>query len=141
MADCDPQTCHHECLGLGYCYLRSLVGVHVEATVTGGMVVIWSDEHRAWWRAERCGYTRDIDLAGRYTFSEAAHATHHCGPDKRIRIDAAPSENKVIVTRVTSEGEIMVTLPSGRVMFMGFLVGARFVIDATRNGFKVTVED
>jgi hypothetical protein len=50
-------------------------------------------------------------------------------------------EPEVIVTRVTQEGEIMVTLPSGRVMFMGFLVGARFVIDATRNGFKVTVED
>jgi hypothetical protein len=50
-------------------------------------------------------------------------------------------EPEVIVTRVTQEGEIMVTLPSGRVMFMGFLVGARFVIDATRNGYKVTVED
>ena len=50
-------------------------------------------------------------------------------------------EPEVIVTRVTSEGEIMVRMPSGQVRYMGFLEAAWFVIEATRKGFVVTVED
>jgi hypothetical protein len=33
--------------------------------------VIWSFEHRAWWRPGRMGYSVEIDRAGRYTEQEA----------------------------------------------------------------------
>lgn len=33
--------------------------------------IIWSNEHSAWWRAERCGYTTDEASAGHYTLAEA----------------------------------------------------------------------
>jgi len=33
--------------------------------------LIWSFEHRAWWGPDRCGYTTDIERAGRYTKEEA----------------------------------------------------------------------
>ena len=35
------------------------------------MFVIWSIEHEMWWKAGRCGYTRDLSLAGRYGEHEA----------------------------------------------------------------------
>lgn len=33
--------------------------------------VVWSNEHRAWWAPDRCGYTTHIDRAGRYPRREA----------------------------------------------------------------------
>jgi hypothetical protein len=33
--------------------------------------LIWSNEHRAWWKASRHGYTTRTDLAGRFSFEEA----------------------------------------------------------------------
>jgi len=33
--------------------------------------LVWSNEHNAWWRGNRCGYTKFIDQAGRYERSEA----------------------------------------------------------------------
>ena len=33
--------------------------------------LVWSFEHDAWWGPNHCGYTNDIDKAGRYTAQEA----------------------------------------------------------------------
>ena len=33
--------------------------------------LIWSHEHSAWWGPERCGYTRSIGQAGRYSEADA----------------------------------------------------------------------
>lgn len=33
--------------------------------------LIWSNEHRLWWRANSAGYTRTVESAGRYSRSEA----------------------------------------------------------------------
>ena len=33
--------------------------------------LIWSEEHGAWWRPGRAGYTRSIREAGRYSLEEA----------------------------------------------------------------------
>ena len=33
--------------------------------------IVWSNEHRAFWRPERRGYTQRIEQAGRYTKAEA----------------------------------------------------------------------
>lgn len=34
--------------------------------------LVWSNEHDAWWRPNRCGYTGELWDAGRYTESDAA---------------------------------------------------------------------
>jgi hypothetical protein len=36
-----------------------------------GAWIVWSNEHRAFWRPNRCGYTVRIEQAGRYTKAEA----------------------------------------------------------------------
>jgi hypothetical protein len=33
--------------------------------------LIWSIEHGAWWKPKRCGYTKHIKDAGRYSYQEA----------------------------------------------------------------------
>ena len=33
--------------------------------------MIWSNEHRAWWKPGRSGYTMDYEEAGRYSLEEA----------------------------------------------------------------------
>lgn len=35
------------------------------------LYLIWSEEHGAWWRANKWGYTRNIMAAGRYQEKEA----------------------------------------------------------------------
>ena len=37
--------------------------------------LIWSWEKEQWWAPDRQGYTSDINLAGRYSFEEAAKET------------------------------------------------------------------
>jgi hypothetical protein len=34
--------------------------------------LIWSNEHRMWWRANERGYTDSIEEAGRYPYEQAA---------------------------------------------------------------------
>jgi hypothetical protein len=48
--------------------------------------LIWSGEHRAYWRPSGHGYTADTAAAGRWTFAEAYFATKHCGPEKAISL-------------------------------------------------------
>lgn len=33
--------------------------------------LIWSEEHGAWWRPGKLGYTSSIKMAGRYNFERA----------------------------------------------------------------------
>lgn len=33
--------------------------------------LVWSNEHRAWWRPDRKGYTHDVRHAGRYSRFDA----------------------------------------------------------------------
>lgn len=39
--------------------------------------LIWSNEHRAWWAPNRCGYTTDVHAAGRYDRDEAISIASH----------------------------------------------------------------
>lgn len=47
-------------------------------------VLIWSGEHRSYWRPNGNSYTANPATAGRWTFAEAYFATKHCGPEKAI---------------------------------------------------------
>lgn len=41
------------------------------SALKAGRYLIWSNEHRAWWRPNRCGYTIYLEAAGRYPRDEA----------------------------------------------------------------------
>lgn len=51
----------------------------------GQVVVIWSGEHEAWWRANGGGYTTVEAEAGLYSFEDAWRRSQHCGPEKCIQ--------------------------------------------------------
>jgi len=44
---------------------------------TGRDYVVWSYEHRGWWRPGRWGYTPHLHEAGRYTRAEATGIVLH----------------------------------------------------------------
>ena len=45
-----------------------------------------------------------------------------------------------ILTSVTDEGEVLVTMPGGRMVFMGFWEAAKFAVRAIFRGHDVRVE-
>lgn len=53
------------------------------------IVLIWSGEHRAWWRSLGRGYTYDRDQAGRWYLADARRETASCGPEKQIQFHEA----------------------------------------------------
>lgn len=52
--------------------------------------VIWSGEHRAYWRPKEhgyvTGYTTNVEQAGIWSYAEAERMTRHCGPEKQIQL-------------------------------------------------------
>jgi hypothetical protein len=60
------------------------------------IVLIWSGEHRAYWRPLGQGYTTDRDSAGRWWLEDAKRQVAHCGPEKGIELHrASRPEQKV----------------------------------------------
>lgn len=47
-------------------------------------VLIYSGEHKTYWRPDAAGYTEDKEQAGVYSFQLAFKKTRHCGPEKKI---------------------------------------------------------
>lgn len=43
----------------------------LDTDAAGDKYLVWSNEHRAWWRADQCGYTVFVNAAGVYTREEA----------------------------------------------------------------------
>jgi len=56
--------------------------------------LIWSGEHRTWWRANGNGYTNRREYAGRYTIGDAFARTRHCGPEKAIAFERLTSDTE-----------------------------------------------
>lgn len=48
---------------------------------------------------------------------------------------------ETILTSVTDEGEVLVTMPGGRMVFMGFWEAAKFAWRAIFQGYDVKVEE
>ncbi|NOU05324.1 MAG: hypothetical protein HOO99_03995 [Hyphomicrobiaceae bacterium] len=66
------------------------------------MFLIWSNEHRAWWKPGRCGYTADIAQAGLYT-AEAANAICE---DATMNWHQAPNEIPVRVADLPDAAQL-----------------------------------
>lgn len=70
-------------------------------------VLIWSSQHKAYWRAGRNGYTHNIKEAGIYTLQDAYNATSHCGPEKQISFalfdKKDPDDFRLLVTTYNLE--------------------------------------
>jgi hypothetical protein len=64
-------------------------GLKPDAFADNRIVLIWSDEHRAWWKPTANGYTDDRDEAGRWWLKDAWLQTKHCDPSKRIMFETA----------------------------------------------------
>ena len=64
---------------------------HPEKISRFDKVVIWSGEHRLYWRPNCRGYTNDILEAGVYDARDALANTIHCDPSKKIVLIVAPA--------------------------------------------------
>jgi hypothetical protein len=77
------------------------------------ITLIWSNEHVAWWRPGRSGYTMDIRQAGVYSETEAreivAQATHVYRWDSSI-----PFELPVRLADLPAEARALVGTAYGR---------------------------
>lgn len=60
---------------------------HPEKLARFSKVWIWSKQWEAWWKQES-GYTDKIKLAGIFTQAEAWRKVRHCGPEKKIILQA-----------------------------------------------------
>jgi len=47
-----------------------------------GMFVIWAYDKQSWWRADHCGYTKDIAEAGLYSSEDASRIVVRSFPDQ-----------------------------------------------------------
>lgn len=56
--------------------------------------IIWSEEHRAWWGENRCGYVTKRSEAGRYTFKEALEIVEGAN----IGLRDIPNEAMILIT-------------------------------------------
>ena len=54
--------------------------------------LIWSHEHKAWWKPNSCGYAKDIREAGRYCHTEAMRIVRQANHCLRDISDAQPEE-------------------------------------------------
>jgi hypothetical protein len=52
--------------------------------------LIWSHEHGAWWRPNRCGYAQRLSEAGRYSRAEALLICTRAIPGTAAREGALP---------------------------------------------------
>lgn len=55
--------------------------------------LVWSNEHRSWWRANHMGYTGIIGQAGRYTRNEAEAIVRNAN----LHTDPNDTPNEVMV--------------------------------------------
>lgn len=70
--------------------------------------VIWSNEHRMWWLADRSGYTQYVEEAGRYSFTQASEIVASSTVDGRLgTIETDP----VTGEEYTRQSEVLVMAP------------------------------
>ncbi len=75
----------------------------VEMSADAACWLVWSNEHRAWWRAERCGYTSSESEAGRYTFAAAKEICRDGGNPRAWSNEKGPYEMMVPAPEVMEQ--------------------------------------
>ena len=64
--------------------------------------IIWSFQHKAWWRADSLGYTVKIEEAGEYSYNEALErmlGANWMFRDGIIKPDAFPDEAMIPIKK------------------------------------------
>lgn len=56
--------------------LDAVVAARTAAVLDAEPYLVWSNEHRAWWRANGCGYTIHVEAAGLYSRADALKICH-----------------------------------------------------------------
>ena len=64
--------------------------------ILSGKWLIWSNEHRGWWRPGHQGYTENRNEAGRYAFEEACTIVE--GANKYLSAGEVPHEAMILDT-------------------------------------------
>ena len=63
-------------------------------------VLIWSNEHKGWWRPGHAGYTNYLELAGKYDIAEAIEicngANKHINYDHDVNQDVVPPNETIM---------------------------------------------
>ncbi len=54
------------------------------------LYLVWSNEHQAWWKGGRFGYSRNISEAGAYTRDEAIDICRKAIPGNYNRLGVLP---------------------------------------------------
>lgn len=63
--------------------------------------LIWSNEHRAWWRPNRSGYTIFVEKAGRYSQAEAIEQSRHRDQSKNEAPPEIPVREADMIAALT----------------------------------------
>lgn len=72
--------------------------------------LIWSNQHRMWWGPRHCGYTPQIEEAGRYTEAEARDAVAEATCDWQLSDEG---RDPITGSPYVSYDEVMVRCPAG----------------------------
>ena len=70
--------------------------------------LVWSNEHRMWWRGNHRGYTQFIDEAGRYSRDEAGRIVAKATLDGALTVRRT---NPVTDEAYSQLSEVMVVAP------------------------------
>lgn len=70
--------------------------------------LVWSNQHRMWWRADLCGYTDSIEEAGRYQRHEAERIVASATVDGRLLFDRT---DPVTGQQYKQPSEVMILAP------------------------------
>lgn len=81
----------------------------IRAQLMAETVLIWSNQHERWWRANERGYTSHIDEAGRYPLAEARRIVDHATCSGQLYSEKA---DPVTGRRYREYDEVIVPLPA-----------------------------
>lgn len=73
-------------------------------------VLIWSNEHTAWWKANSWGYTRTLSEAGLYTLEEAKQIVEGANAFNWSKKSYIPNELIVRYEDLPEEAKMLITL-------------------------------